>query len=684
MIPILFAENSTSFTTNGIGRLSDAFSCNVVEERNGQYELQMSYPMTGQHYSDIAIRSIIVAKPSANATLQAFRVYKVTKPINGKVTVFAQHISYDLSKNVSMPFSVTPASSTACNSALQGLKTNAVETCPFTFWTDVNTVTTYSQATPSSIRQRLGGVEGSVLDQFGGEYEWDNWTVKLHKNRGTEKDITLRYGKNITDLEQEENIANTVTGVVPFWINTDKTENVTLPERAIYSQNASAYSTHLTVPLDLSTEFKDKPTVAQIRNKATIYVNKSGFGLPKISIQVSFINLADTEEYKDILPLQECSLCDTIKVQFERLGIDSTAKIVKTDYDVLREKYNSVDIGSVKSTLASTINDMNASLASSIGSTSERVYADANTEASDLIDNATAWLTSSGGYVIAVKNNDGSWKELLFMDTNDVQTAHNVLRINENGIGFSSTGVAGPYTQAWTLDGRLVIGGTNVPSITAYDSHGNIIFQASATAMIWNAANSSMSAAGVISMTGANITGGSIYQKTSSQGGTNYWLKMEAGAITGGVVGDSTERSSIRTNNDQLELRADSQIIMEANTTDGVISAEAEDVTLTASHIDLDTDTLNIKSSGGGFAEGYDGNIVEDIDYDDIDHISNLDVNWTNYYRVVTGLNIDWNNETANWTEETISVPSSISWDNNTTSVAMYHDTREVIHGIVT
>ena len=531
MIPILFSENSTTFTTNGIGRLSDALSCNVIEERNGQYELQMSYPMTGRHYSDIAIRSIIVAKPSANATLQAFRVYSITKPINGKVTVFAQHISYDLSKNVSMPFSISPASSTACNSTLQGLKANAVETCPFTFWTDVDTVATYSQATPSSIRQRLGGVQGSVLDQFGGEYEFDNWTVKLHKNRGAEKNITLRYGKNITDLSQEENIANTVTGVVPFWINTDQTESVTLPEKVVYSSNASAYPVHLTVPLDLSSEFQNKPTEAQIRNKATIYVNKTGFGLPKISIQVSFVNLADTEEYRDILPLQECSLCDTIKVQFERLGIDSTAKIVSTDYDVLREKYNSVEVGSVKTSLATTINNMNASMTSAIEAAGERAYADANTEASDLIDNATAWLTSSGGYVIAVKNNDGSWKELLFMDTNDVQTAHNVLRINENGIGFSSAGVSGPYTQAWTLDGRLVIGGTNVPSITAYDSNNNIIFQASATAMIWNAQNSSMNANGVISMNGANINNGDILQISTNP---NTWLEIENGELSGG------------------------------------------------------------------------------------------------------------------------------------------------------
>lgn len=614
MIPILFTENSTSFTTNGIGRLSDAFSCNVVEERNGQYELQMSYPMTGQHYSDIAIRSIIVAKPSANATLQAFRVYKVSKPINGKVTVYAQHISYDLSKNVSMPFSVTPASSTACNATLQGLKTNAVEACPFTFWTDVNTVATYSQATPSSIRQRLGGVEGSVLDQFGGEYEWDNWTVKLHKNRGTEKDITLRYGKNITDLEQEENIANTVTGVVPFWINTDKTESVTLPERAIYSQNASAYSTHLTVPLDLSTEFRDKPTVAQIRNKATIYVNKTGFGLPKISIQVSFINLADTEEYKDILPLQECSLCDTIKVQFERLGINSTAKIVKTDYDVLREKYNSVDVGSVKASLATTINDMNSSMASTIGATSERVYADANTEASDLIDNATAWLTSSGGYVIAVKNNDGSWKELLFMDTNDVQTAHNVLRINENGIGFSSTGVAGPYTQAWTLDGRLVIGGTNVPSITAYDSHGSIIFQASATAMIWNAANSSMNAAGVISMTGANINNGIILQ-VADDGYTKAWLKIENGDIIGGTweipSGSSTP---VYTRSGRIYMASQSNAGIGLVSDDLIqISADAT-LYLEANHISLICNSLNARK-GSYQAAASSGSYVSDLTF---------------------------------------------------------------------
>ena len=537
MIPILFLENSTDFTTNGIGRLSDAISCVVDEERNGQFELQMVYPESGVHFSDIGIRRIIVAKPSALGSLQPFRIYKITKPINGKVTIYGQHISYDLSKNVCMPFSVV-ASSTACNTALQGLKTNAVETCPFTFWTDVDTVASYSQSAPASIRQRLGGVEGSILDQFNGEYEWDNFTVKLHEARGTEKDITLRYGKNITDLEQEENIANTVTGVVPFWINTDKSESVTLTEKVVYAPNASAYSSHLTVPLDLSGEFENKPTETQLRNKATIYVNQSGFGLPRVSIKVSFVNLADTAEYADILPLQTVSLCDTIKVQFERLGIDTTAEIVKTDYDVLNERYNSIEVGSLKSTLATTINSMNASMAQSIEEADKRMFADT----SDYVDNATAWLTSSGGYVIAVKNQDGTWKELLFMDTNDVTTAHNVLRINENGIGFSSSGVSGPYKQGWTLDGNILIGGSNAAGLTVYkrvNGVDTVLFQVTPQQIIWNTPNSSMSSDGTLTATNVTISG--KYESRYQEYGHTKGIILQNGTIYG-VYDNNTRR----------------------------------------------------------------------------------------------------------------------------------------------
>lgn len=491
MIPILFSENSTVFTSNGIGRLSDAISCVVTEERNGQYELQMVYPSTGKHFEDINLRAIIVAKPSTGTNNQPFRIYNISKPIDGKVTINAQHISYDLTKNVCMPFSVS-ASSSACYQVLQNLKSYAVETCPFNFSTDVVTVASYNQKAPASIRSRLGGTEGSVLDQFHGEYEWDVYDVKFWANRGQTKNIPLRYGKNITDIKQEAEISQTITGIVPYWMDNEGNNLVTLPERVVYSPNASAYSQKLTVPMDFSADFEEQPTEATLRTHAQAYVNQSGIGVPKVSIDVSFVNLADTEEYKDLIALQAVKLCDTIPVQFEPLGIDTTAKIVKTEYDVLAEKYKKITVGSLRSNLATNITEQNNNIMTTTSAKFEKVVTE--------IDNATAWLTSSGGYVVAVKNNDGSWKELLFLDTNDVDTATNVLRINENGIGFSSNGVSGPYTQAWTLDGRLVIGGTNVPSITVYDNDSNVIFQAAATGMIWDAENSSMSADGTLDL----------------------------------------------------------------------------------------------------------------------------------------------------------------------------------------
>lgn len=448
MKPILFPENSTTFGTNGIGRLSDAISCTVTEQRNGEYEMEMEYLVSGKHYSDLRIRRIIFAQPSYGTARQAFRIYKISKPISGRVVVSARHISYDLSKNVAMPFSVE-ASPSACATTLARLKGNAVEACPFAFWTDVTTAAGYSQAAPASIRQRLGGVEGSVLDQFGGEYEFDNFSVKLHRKRGSDRGVTLRYGKNITDLAQEENIANTITGVVPYWTNMDGTESVVLPEKAVYSPNAPRYSHKLTVPLDLSDKWDEPPAVAALRAAAQAYVNGSDIGIPKVSVKVSFVNLRDTEEYGEVASMEGVNLCDDIRVQFEPLGIDTTAEVVETVWDVLMERYDSVTVGALKSSLAATINDQNMHTMAEIDKSRVSAY--------NAINNATKWLTSAGGYVIAIKNEDGSWKELVFASSTDLEArTTKCLRINNNGLGFSTTGINGPYTNAWTIDGNLV------------------------------------------------------------------------------------------------------------------------------------------------------------------------------------------------------------------------------------
>ncbi len=517
MKPILFSENSTTFTTNGIGRLSDAISCVVTEERNGQYELEMEYPIDGQHFGEIGIRSIIGAVPCDGGSIQAFRVYKMTKPISGRVKISAQHISYDLSKNTSMPFSIT-SSPSACSQVLAGLKSHAVETCPFTFWTDVTTAGSYNQSAPASIRSRLGGVEGSILDQFGGEYEWDNFVVKLHRQRGSLAELnglTLRYGKNITDITQEENIASTATGAVPYWQDYEG-DLVTLPEQAVYSQYASRYSQHLTVPLDLSEKFDDKPSQEALRAAAQVVVNASDFGLPKVSIEVSFVALWQTEEYKDIAPLQRVKLCDEVTVSFEKLGVDVTAKVVKTVYDVLAERYQSIQIGSVRSNLAMTLTDQNAQTLRTIEAQAVSVET--------AINNATKWLTTAGGYVIAIRNADGSWKELIFSNMTDPNDASaKLLRVNNNGIGFSTHGMAGPFTNAWTIDGHLVadflFGGTLTlgGKGTSYDGTPNTNNNRGWLKLL----NSSNQQIGKWDMNGIEVLTGVIAGPTVKAGGTN-------------------------------------------------------------------------------------------------------------------------------------------------------------------
>ena len=474
------------------------------------------------------MNSIICAPYYPGGSLQAFRVAQITKPISGKYKIYAQHLSYQLTLIPVMPFSVTAAAN-ACQTTLNKFVSEAVENCPFTFTTDVTTVSSYRQTVPASIRSRMGGVEGSVIDQFGGEWEYDNYNVYLKNHRGvTTPTVTLRYGKNITDLEQEQNIESTITGIVPYWTDSEGGETITLPEKSIDSAYAGNYPFKRTTAYDFSGSFEEKPTESQLRTKAQAYVNSSGIGIPVVSIKVSFIDLAQTEEYKDVASLQNVKLCDVINVEFEKYGISTTAKVVKTVYDVLADRYESIEVGSVRTGLTTTISDTNAANISTMEFKFGQASAETDAKITDAtqnfptrnevqqdIDNATSWLTATGGVIRALKNSDGEWTDLLCCSATATASTGNVLRFNVNGIGFSSTGWNGPFTQAWTLDGRMVIGGTNVPSLTVYDSNNNVIFQVDATKMIWNATNSSMDSTGTITanyavLNNATITNGSI------------------------------------------------------------------------------------------------------------------------------------------------------------------------------
>lgn len=437
--PILYKDNETDFSHNGIGILSDCILCEVTEERNGGFELIMKYPSSGIHYSDITDRSIIKAKTNQSDKTQLFRVYARSKPMNGIVTISAAHISYDLS---GIP--VSPFSASSAGAAMVGFSNNAAVDCPFDFWTDKQTEAAFSVNVPKSIRSCFGGSSGSILDVYGGEFEFDNYTVRLYNSRGENRGVSIRYGKNMTDIKQDENCAAVYTGVYPYWLDANGENLVQLDEKIV---NASGNYNFVKIkPLDLSSYFDEQPTQEQLLSRAESYMEENEIGIPTVSLTVSFAQLDQTEEYKGMAFLDRVFLCDTVNVEFPALGVSTTAKATKIIYDVLLDRVKSVTLGSVRTNIVDTVVKQQQSI--------EKV--ESPTFLQQAVSNATNWITSGNGYVVISKNEDGQASEILIMDTPDIETATNIWRWNSGGLGYSSTGYAGPYTTAITQDGQIV------------------------------------------------------------------------------------------------------------------------------------------------------------------------------------------------------------------------------------
>ena len=214
MIPVLFAANTTDFSSFGLGVLTDTISCEVTEERNGVFECLLKYPVSGQHYGLITKECIIKAKPNDTAADQAFRIYRITKPLNGIVTIYGQHISYDLANVPVLPFSTESRSPQLILSQLLAGDTR------FTGWTDYSDAKAFSVTQPKSVRACLGGTEGSMLSKWYGEFEWDNFTVKFHSHRGQKTGVVIEYGKNLTALEQDEDNSGVYTALLPYAVYT--------------------------------------------------------------------------------------------------------------------------------------------------------------------------------------------------------------------------------------------------------------------------------------------------------------------------------------------------------------------------------------------------------------------------------------------------------------------------------
>lgn len=451
MIPILYPAHETAFASNGLGLLADAISCSVPEEINSKFELVLKYPVKGIHYSEIDYRTIILAQPDPITRAQPFRVYRMVPSSAGTVTVYARHLAYDLLGVPVAPFSINGVSA-----ALNGLKQNAATDCPFSFSTDKTASGFFSVKVPTPAWRCLGGQEGSILDTYGGEFQFDRWVVRLRNQRGADRGVTIRYGKNLTSLEQDKNCAEVYTGVYPFW--TDPEGVVTELYDPIV-QAAGTYNFTNVLPLDCTQYFAERPTQEQLRARAEKYIRDNDIGVPKVSWKIQFVSLEQTDEYREYTQLERVQLGDAVTVIFPEMNVNASARVVAVDYDPIGERYNSITLGSVRSSLAQTIVQQ--------GQLIKDKPSQSWVQAISMTLTARILGAKGGAVRLLDTDSDGMPDTLYVADDPDPNKTVKVWRWNYEGWAGSKSGYAGPYILGATLEDGLLAEAVTAANLVA-------------------------------------------------------------------------------------------------------------------------------------------------------------------------------------------------------------------------
>lgn len=451
----IYEANETDFTSNGLGPLPDLTVCEVPEDLNGIFEVYAECPITGRNADQIAVDRIMKAAPDDSRDPQPFRIYSVEETLDGfSYMIHAQHISYDLSDQPVAPFKtigVVPA--------LTGLVNNCMLPTQFTTWTDiVNTDTAFTLDEVRSFRACLGGVRGSILDQFGGEFEFDKFTVKLHAHRGADNGVYIRYAKNLDTFSNEREI-EAWTGCVAFY----KEDDVTVSGTIQYIEGHEEYAREKIFILDASEDFDESPTPEDLNTRAAQYMTANDFGLPFTdTLKLSFVPLWQTDEYTDSASIERVSLGDTVHVVYR--VYDVAMKVIGVVWDALRNRYKEITLGKKKATFGDTIKQIAEGTQQGAVDQAVSIMDAALDHAADVIAGGT------GGYIVIGRNAAGQPNEIYIMDSPDMGTAVNVMRMNYAGIAFSQTGVNGTYTTCWTITSDFV-----ADTITTGHLNGNLI-----------------------------------------------------------------------------------------------------------------------------------------------------------------------------------------------------------------
>ena len=372
MRPILFNKNEQSFDTYGLGELN-VTKGTATRERNGNYTLYAEIPVNDPMVSILEKEMKLKADAGLRTKNQTFEISRIVKDSSNIVKIYGQHISHKLEY---MALRNATAFAGSAYSALGIWKGALIGDLRFDVWSDIQTVGkgVFDISKMENARQALGGVEGSILDIYGGEYEFDNTTVRLHKRLGRNAPTVLEYGRNILSAESDETIESAYTSVLPFATYTpDKPEGdtsdnqpdavtVTLPEDYVDSKYKDLYAHRRIKIVDFSSEFKndgknkDIPTPDKLRKMATDYMDRNAIGKPKINTKIEYADLARTLDYADRGWIEEVELCDIVPIYYPQIGLtDETAKVTTVTYDFVNERNESVEFGDIGTNVRATM-----------------------------------------------------------------------------------------------------------------------------------------------------------------------------------------------------------------------------------------------------------------------------------------------------------------------------------------
>lgn len=363
MIPIIYAAGTTNFDNIGLGTLPDCISAKAVRERNGENTLTIEYPSDGENFKLIKVQRIILADVGDDLQPQPYDIVHVTAPIDGHVTIECEHVSYRLNWYPITGFDPgAGARVKRADELMEILRTSCVLYPGFLFSSDIelsNGAAYDYYRDPVPFKTALFGMTGSVLDIFGGEYVFDRFRVKLLKNAGSDNGVRVRYGKNISKLTQDVDLSSAAASVLAFWAKTDHetgaTTTVYSTPQVISSPKASNFATDRIKIVDCTAEFEEQPTDTQVTIWAKNYITENAVGSPSVSVDVSFVPLSQTLDYAATADLEKVGLCDSVTIEVPSMGIDVKAKVTKVTYNVLLERYDSIEIGTAYQRLADTI-----------------------------------------------------------------------------------------------------------------------------------------------------------------------------------------------------------------------------------------------------------------------------------------------------------------------------------------